>query len=72
MFLAPRARKVYKERRPNPDIKDFVALYRFRPENVHWLADHFLGDYQETRGGALGSFEKMKIFLRFVADPGKY
>jgi uncharacterized membrane protein required for colicin V production len=46
-------------------------LYRFRDENVQWIAEHFLGNEdEETRGGALSSLMKMKILLRYVADSG--
>nr|CAI5855535.1 unnamed protein product [Callosobruchus analis] len=33
--------------------------------NVEWLAEHFLEDTAETRGGALNSRQKMQIFLDF-------
>ena len=43
---------------------------RFSAENVTWLADYFLNDCTETRGGALSPKMKMKIFLRCLANPG--
>lgn len=70
MFNAVRARKSYKIRRENPPEVDFIKLYRFTPENVEWLSEHFLGVNNETRGGALDSFTIMKIFLRYISDPG--
>ena len=33
-------------------------------------ADRFLGQNEETRGGALTSLHKMKICLRYLGDPG--
>ena len=50
--------------------RDFKALFRFEEENVQWLADRFLGQNDETRGGALTSLHKMKICLRCLGDPG--
>nr|CAH7736579.1 unnamed protein product [Callosobruchus chinensis] len=54
-------------RRKDPEI-DFKKLCRFTPESVSWLSEHFLGNGEETR--ALDSRTQMKIFLRYVADPG--
>jgi hypothetical protein len=46
-------------------------LFRFRDENVQWIAEHFLGNEdEETRGDGLSSVMKMKILLRYVADSG--
>ncbi|PSN41235.1 hypothetical protein C0J52_13430 [Blattella germanica] len=39
-------------------------------ENVQWLTNHFLNDNNETRGGALTNEQRMKIFLRYLSDPG--
>ena len=64
-----RARKVYKERR-TPRERDFRTLFRFDEINVQWLADYFIGENLETRGGALSPVQKMKVFLRYMADPG--
>lgn len=65
-----RRRKNYKARRDS-SIVDYKCLYRFRKENVRWLAQHFLGEEtNETRGGALSNEEKMRIFLRYIGDPG--
>lgn len=66
-----RNEKIYKPRRPNPSDTDFIKLFRFTPENVMWLSQHFLQENRETRGGALDNHMKMKTFLRYVADPGK-
>lgn len=59
--------KIYHERRAN---NNFKQLYRFSEENVDWLASEFLVPHHETRGGALTNQQKMKIFLRYMADPG--
>lgn len=61
--------KVYKIRK-TPLVKDFKTLFRFEEMNVEWLSNHFLEDSLETRGGALSSLQKMKICLRYLADPG--
>lgn len=36
---------------------------------MEWLAD-FLRDEFESRGGALRATAKIRIFLRYVGDPG--
>lgn len=64
-----RARKVYNVRRDSRDV-NYRSLYRFDRENVHWIADHFLEDEEENRGGALSHINRMKTFLRYVGDPG--
>lgn len=64
-----RARKVYKERR-TPRECHFRNLFRFDERNVQWLADYFIGVNLETRGGALSPVQKIKVFLRYMADPG--
>jgi hypothetical protein len=47
-------------------------MYRFSAESVQWLTQHFLGEEDdETRGGAVNSFSKMKTLLGYIADPGK-
>lgn len=61
--------KQYMPRLSTPN-RDFKLLYRFEENNVQWLADRFLGIGEETRGGALSSLHKMKIFLRYLSDPG--
>ena len=68
-FLQIRKRKCYHHCREtlSPNYK---KLYRFIEENVVWLAEHFLGEYTETRGVALSNKERMKAFLRYVTDPG--
>lgn len=50
--------------------EDYHKFYRFSEENVLWLAEYFLGNTVETRGGGLTSKQKMQIFLRYVSDPG--
>ncbi|XP_030767179.1 putative nuclease HARBI1 [Sitophilus oryzae] len=61
-----------QENTTNQDIResDFKTLFRFEEENVVWLADHFLGADLETRGAALSPVQKMKVFLRYCANPG--
>lgn len=66
----PRAKKVYNERRIDEDNRNFRKLYRFSPENIDFLVENFMSDYYETRGGALPNKTKMKIFLRYIGDPG--
>jgi len=70
MFNVVRVRKSYKERRPDPREQDFIKLYRFAPENVDWLSEQFLTEVDDFRGGALDARTKMKIFLRYMGDPG--
>jgi hypothetical protein len=65
----PLARKIYKIRRET-DMRNCKALYRFNSENVDWLADHFLPKRHETRCGALSNKNRMRIFLRYLGDPG--
>lgn len=64
-------RKVkYYKPRSSPQVSDFKSLFRFEEENLEWLANNFLGANTESRGGALSSLQKMKICLRYLADPG--
>jgi hypothetical protein len=71
MFQVPRNRKFYKERKDDTITKkDVVKLFHFRNESVQWIADFLGNDDEETRGGALSSVMKIKILLRYVADPG--
>lgn len=64
-----RNEKVYKPRR-RFDNRSYKSLYRFNEENVVLLADYFLGEDEETRGGALTVKQQMEVFLRYVGDPG--
>ena len=65
-----RKKKSYQTRRETVS-HDYKKLYRFTEENVEWMAEYFLGQYTETtRGGALSNKEKMRTYLRYVADPG--
>ncbi|XP_046685727.1 putative nuclease HARBI1 [Homalodisca vitripennis] len=64
-----RARKIYKVRRESRE-DDYRSLYRFSRESVLWLTDHFLGEDEERRGGALTNVNRMKVFLRYLGDPG--
>lgn len=65
----PRAMKIYKPRRDS-HIENYKELYRFRKENVEWMAGYFLVTNEEKRGGALSNKEKMRTFLRYIGDPG--
>ena len=64
-----RQTKTYLSRREGID-NNFKSLYRFNREHVNYLANTFLDDYNESRGGALSNVQKMKCFLRYVGDPG--
>lgn len=68
-FLNVRASKYYPER-TNCREQEYKKIYRFTKYNVEWLAEHFLGNSDEKRGGALCPERKMRIFLRFVSDSG--
>jgi hypothetical protein len=71
MFQVPRNRKFYKERKDNTITREGdVKLFHFRYESVQWIAEFLGNDDEETRGGALSSVMKIKILLRYVADPG--
>jgi hypothetical protein len=61
--------KTFRERN-RTDLTKYKALYRFEEPNVEWIAEHFLGRREETRGGALTNKQRMQIFLRYMADPG--
>jgi hypothetical protein len=70
MFQVPRNRKFYKERKDTTITReDDVKLFHFRNESVQWIVDFLGNDDVETRGGALSSVMKIKILLRYVADP---
>lgn len=68
-FMPIRVRKIYNVRRESRNV-DYRSLYRFEKENVEWIAEHFLGDGEETRGGSLSNLNRMKVFLRYIGDPG--
>jgi hypothetical protein len=73
MFQVPRNRKFYKERKDNTITReDDVKLFHFRNESVQWIADFLGNDDEETRGDTLSSVMKIKILLRYVADPSTY
>jgi hypothetical protein len=70
MFQVARNRKFYEERKDNTITReDDVILFHFRNESVQWIADFLGNDDEETRGGTLSSVMKIKILLRYVADP---
>lgn len=69
VILNIRREKVYKVRK-EPETRDYKSLYRFQEQNVIWMSNHFLGENEERRGGALTSKTRMQIFLRYMADPG--
>lgn len=67
---AVRKKKFYKKRKLEFE-PNFKELYRFEPYNFEYLVNTFLPDENyETRGGALSNTSKMKIFLRYISDPG--
>ena len=72
MFMNIRSPKVYDDRFDRYNIKGerYRQLFRFDKENVAWLAERFLTDKRETRGGALQTVQKMEMTLRYLADPG--
>jgi hypothetical protein len=45
-------------------------MYRFEERNVEYLAEIFLGNTEERRGGALSPKQRMEIYLRYMGDPG--
>ncbi|CAH2007108.1 unnamed protein product [Acanthoscelides obtectus] len=45
-------------------------ILRFSRENVSYLANIFLPEVNETRGGALTHIQQMEVFLRRLGDPG--
>ena len=61
-FLQVRRVKHY-EPRSSPLVSDFKSLYRFEEENMEWLAARFLGNSDETRGGALSPSLRMKKYV---------
>ena len=65
----PRKQKVYKPRKVQY-MDTYRSLFRFHDENVAWMAEYFLGENTETRGGALTNKQRMEVFLRHVGDPG--
>ena len=69
MQVPNRKQKEYKPRRVHP-LDTYRDLFRFKEENVTWMADYFLGESTETRGGALNSKQRMEVFLRCIGDPG--
>ncbi|KAJ4430439.1 hypothetical protein ANN_22655, partial [Periplaneta americana] len=48
----------------------YKDLYKFKKENVQWLALHFLQDSYGRKGRTLDNEMKMRIFLPYVGDPG--
>ena len=64
-----RKTKNYRERR-EIDSNNSKKLLRFDVENVKFLADYFLVENFENRGGGLSTYQKMSIFLRYLSDPG--
>jgi hypothetical protein len=60
----------YYKARGSPQTRDFKMLFRFEENSVQWLSNYFLGQVMESRGGALTSEQKMKVCLRYLANPG--
>ena len=72
MFMHVRKDKLYRERRNLSYLRneEYHKLYRFTKENVEFLAKEFFEESYEARGGALNSFQKIELTLRYLADPG--
>lgn len=69
LFQPVHRRKVYKPRKSaSADI--YKSMYRFEEINVEYLAEVFLDDIDERRGGAVTSKQRMEIYLRYMGDPG--
>lgn len=58
-----RTKKYYKVRKEILP-SDYRWLFRFSEENVYWLANHFIGEESEKRGGASTPIQKMKVFFK--------
>ena len=54
----PRKQKVYKPRKVQY-MDTYRSLFRFNDENVAWMAEYFLGENTETRGGSLTNKQRM-------------
>lgn len=67
-MVLDRPKKIYVARR-NTEERNCRSLYRFKSENIIWIAK-FLPENHERRGGAISNETKMKTFLRYLADPG--
>jgi nuclease HARBI1 len=67
-----RSAKNYRARQDSSMLNSdqYHLLYRFSQENVQWIANYFLGNGTETRGGALTPLQKMEVTLRYFANPG--
>lgn len=52
------------------DPAQYRKLFRFSLQHTEWLAEQFLGNTGESRGGALSPHQKMEVTLRFLGDPG--
>ena len=61
MQLPIRKQKEYQPRRV-ASMTTYRSEFRFDEENVVWMSDNFLGEYTETRGGALSTKQKMEVF----------
>ena len=64
--------KVYKTRVNRDEINraTYRKLFRFDKGNVEWLAETFLPENYETRGGCLTQVQRMQTTLAYLADPG--
>lgn len=79
-FGENRSVKIYRARR-NRQEENSYDLFRFSDPAITFLANEFLVDRKgddddefveriETRGGALEREMRMKVFLRYLSDPG--
>uniref|UniRef100_A0A034WLC4 Uncharacterized protein n=1 Tax=Bactrocera dorsalis TaxID=27457 RepID=A0A034WLC4_BACDO len=68
-FVPQRNPKVYQQRKTSLASED-KKLYRFDDSSICWLANYLFEESEETRGGALSNVDKIRLYLRFCADPG--
>jgi hypothetical protein len=69
MFQVPRNRKFYKERKDNTITREDDDCFISEMKVFKWIAEFLGNDDEEMRGGALSSVMKIKILLRYLADP---
>ena len=72
MFMHVREKKVHKSRINRYEIAPVMSckLFRFNKEHVELLAETFLPESDETRGGCLSQVGRMEITLHYLTDPG--
>ncbi|XP_055907138.1 putative nuclease HARBI1 [Eupeodes corollae] len=55
---------------PVESTGNYKILYRFTQTQIEALTDYFFQSSDTFRGGRLSNKTRMRVFLRFVADPG--